>query len=338
MNQVWQVAGGFGLDNLQRTERELHEPGPGQVRVRLHAAALNYRDWLTVIGQYNPRQPLPLVPLSDGAGEIDAVGEGVREWQPGDRVMTCFAQDWLDGQPTRDQLRSTLGGPRDGALQQYLVLAAHGVVRQPAGWSHVQSATLPCAGLTAFSALVTHGQLQPGQHVVVQGSGGVSVFALQLAKALGANVLATTGSPHKAEVLTQLGADAVVNYNERPDWGKVAFGWANGGVDHVVEVGGAGTLAQSLVAVRPGGVVSVIGILSGSKSEVSLLPLLMQNVRMQGIIVGHRQGLQALVQMVETTGIVPVVDRVFAFAAAQAAFTHLHSGQHVGKIVVDLSD
>lgn len=336
MNQVWQVAGGFGLDNLQRAERPLPEPGPGQVRVRLHAAALNYRDWLMVIGQYNPRQPLPLVPLSDGAGVVDAVGEGVTEWQPGDRVMTCFAQDWLDGQPTREQLRTTLGGPRDGALQHWMVLPAHGVVRQPAGWTHVQSATLPCAGLTAFSALVTYGQLQPGQQVLVQGSGGVSVFALQLAKALGARVLATTSSAAKAQILTELGADAVVNYKERQDWGKAAFSWAGSGVDQVIEVGGAGTLGQSLLAVKPGGVVSVIGILSGSTSEVSLLPLLMQNVRMQGILVGHRQGLQALVQTVEQTGLQPVIDRVFGFDDAPAAFAHLHSGQHVGKIVVEM--
>jgi NADPH:quinone reductase-like Zn-dependent oxidoreductase len=335
MEQAWQIKDGFGLDHLQLAAVAPQEPGPGQVRVQVLGQALNYRDWLMVTGRYNPKQPLPLVPLSDGAGVIDAVGDGVSQWQVGDRVLTCFAQDWLDGQPTRESLRSTLGGPRPGTLQTHMVLPEHGVVRAPAGWSHAEAATLTCAGLTAFSALVVQGGLQAGQHVVVQGSGGVSVFALQIAKALGAKVLATTSSHAKAEQLRALGAEVVVNYREQPDWGKAAFQWAQGGVDHVVEVGGAETLQQSLQAVRPGATVSVIGMLSGSSSQLNLLPLLMQNVRLQGVLVGHRAGLLALVELVDRCGLRPVVDQSFDFAQAPEAFDRLHSGQHIGKVVLE---
>lgn len=329
----------FGPGGLSCSERPAPEPAHGEILLEMLAASLNYRDLLMLKGQYDPRQKLPLVPLSDGVGRVVAVGEGVDEVSVGQRVCPIFAQDWLAGEPTKARLRSTLGGPRDGTLTQLMCVPATAVVEVPNGISDAEAATLPCAGVTAFNALVTLGRLRGGDTVLVQGSGGVSVFALQLAKALGATVIATTSSDQKASRLRELGADHVINYREETRWGTKARGLAGGeGVDHVVEVGGSGTLEESLRAVRPGGHVSVIGILSGGKGEISLLPMLMNQVRMQGVMVGARDTFEQFVRCIAANQIQPVVDEVFEFDRARDAFEKLESGKHFGKIVIRIAD
>jgi len=328
-----ELQGGFGLDRLTLTQQPDLVAGPGEVVLAMRAASLNYRDLLMIEGNYNPRQPLPLVPLSDGVGEVVAVGAGVTRVRVGERVAPIFAQAWLAGQPTRAHLRTTLGGPLPGVLAEQLRVAAESVVRVPDHLSDVEAATLPCAALTAWSALITQGHLQPGDSVLVQGTGGVSLFALQFAVLAGARVLVTSSDDDKLAKARTLGAAETVNYRTTKDWGRRAREWTGGeGVDHVVEVGGAGTLAQSLVAVRPGGHIALIGILGGSSTDVSLLPILMQNVRVQGVIVGHREGFEAMNRAVASAGLRPVVDKVLPWTEAREALEYLRSGKHFGKV------
>jgi len=332
--RAWVVDGGFGLDRLQTVEREPAPCGPGQVRVRLGAASLNYRDLLMVRGHYNPRQPLPLVPCSDGAGVITELGEGVEAWSVGDRVATCFTQGWLSGPHRAAHLSQTLGGPLDGALQEELVLDQDGVIAVPAHLSMAEAATLPCAALTAWSALVTHGRIQPDDRVLVLGTGGVSLFALQFARALGAEVWLTSSSAEKRARAEALGAGFTLDYRADAAWGRTIR--KRGGVDHVVEVGGAGTLAQSLKAVRESGTISLIGVLAGGRDQVDLTPVLMRQICVQGVFTGHRAGFRAMNKLVGHTGLRPVIDRVFPFEAASTAFAHLASGEHFGKVVVQI--
>ncbi|MFP5285789.1 MAG: zinc-dependent alcohol dehydrogenase family protein [Thermoanaerobaculia bacterium] len=330
-----EIRGGFGLDNLALVERPDPSPGPGQVVVRMRAASLNYRDLLTVQGKYNPRQSLPLVPCSDGAGEVVEVGEGVTRVKPGDRVCGLFAQKWIAGEPTREKARSTLGGPLDGTLAERVVLDGEGVVRIPEHLSDEEAACLPCAAVTAWSALVTDGGVAAGDTVLVQGTGGVSLFALQFAKILAARVIATSSSDEKLARVRKLGADNVLNYQETPDWGVKAKELTGGiGVDNVVEVGGAGTLQQSLRAVRFGGTISLIGNLAGTTTEVMLTQIFMQRVRVNGIFVGHREGFEAMNRAIAHHHLRPVIDRVFPLESARAAFEHMAAGGHFGKIVI----
>jgi len=333
--KAYEIRDGFGLDTLVACERPDPTPGPFQVRVRVKATSLNQRDLMMVEGRYNPRQKLPLIPNSDGAGEVDAVGPGVTRVKVGDRVMGLFSQAWLAGAPSRAAQTSTLGGPLDGALADTMLLHEDGVVLTPAHLSDEEAATLPCAAVTAWSALVTYGGLKAGDTVLVQGTGGVSIFGLQLARMLGARVILTSSRDDKLEKARALGAHEVINYVTTPDWDKAARALTGGmGVDHVVEVGGAGTFEKSLRAVRVGGTVSVIGVLSGGAGTVPLTPILMQNLRVQGILVGHREGFEAMNRALALHGIHPVVDRVFPFAEARAAFEYLKSGAHFGKVVV----
>jgi NADPH:quinone reductase-like Zn-dependent oxidoreductase len=333
--RVWELQQDFGIDRLHEAERPAPAPGPYEVLVEIGATCLNYRDILMVRGAYNPKQPLPLVPLSDGAGTVVATGDGVSRVQVGDRVAGMFAQGWIDGGPSKERLRRTLGGPLDGMLAERVVLPEHGVAKVPEHMDDVQAATLPCAALTAWSALVTHGSIKAGDVVLVQGTGGVSIFALQIAKLLGARVIATSSRDDKLARAQQLGADATINYVSEEQWGKAARGFTDGeGVDHVVEVGGAGTLGQSIRAIRPGGTISVIGVLSGGKSELDIRPVLMQNVRLQGILVGHRTGFEAMARAMTHHRLEPVVDRVFSWEEARSAFEHLASGQHLGKVCI----
>lgn len=330
-----EIHGAFGLDNLVLTERPDPRPGPGQVLVRLRSASLNFRDLLTVEGKYNPKQKLPLIPCSDGAGEVAAVGEGVTRVQPGERVCTLFAQKWISGEPTRERLRSTLGGPLDGTLAELAVFDEEGVVKTPDHLSDEEAATLPCAAVTAWTALVTEGGLTAGDTVLVQGTGGVSLFALQIAKMLGARVIATSSQDEKLERVRQMGADGLINYREVPDWGKRAKELTGGtGVDHVVEVGGAGTLQQSLQAARFGGTVSLIGNLSGTRTEILLTQIFMQKIRVNGILVGHRESFEAMNRAIALHQLRPVIDRAFSLEEAPAAFRHMAAGGHFGKIVV----
>ncbi|HEX9734783.1 MAG TPA: NAD(P)-dependent alcohol dehydrogenase [Thermoanaerobaculia bacterium] len=335
--RVFEIRDAFGLDRLVAAERPTPEPGPGQVLLEMKAASLNYRDVLTVAGKYNPRQPLPLIPCSDGVGVVAAVGDGVSRVRAGDRVATLFSQKWWGGRPEYDKIRSTLGGPLDGTLAEYMALDENGVVKVPEHLSHVEAATLPCAAVTAWSALATQGDVGPGDTVLVQGTGGVSLFALQLARILGARVIATSSSDEKLERVRELGAWAVVNYVDEPEWGKKARELTGGvGVDHVVEVGGGGTIAQSLKAIRIGGQISVIGNLAGGSTELSLIPILMQNVRLQGIIVGSREGFEAMSRAIAQHELRPVVDRVFPFAETPEAFRYVAAGKHFGKVCIEI--
>jgi len=330
-----EIRGGFGLANLALTERPEPRPGPGQALVRLRAAALNYRDLLTAEGKYNPKQKLPLIPCSDGAGEVVEVGAGVARVAPGDRVSPIFAQRWIAGVPTREKLRSTLGGPLDGTLAELAVFDQEGLVKIPEHLSDEEAATLPCAAVTAWSALVTEGGVTAGDTVLVQGTGGVSLFALQIAKLLGARVIATSSRDDKLARARELGADDGINYKEIPEWGTRAKELTGGaGVDHVVEVGGAGTLQQSLRAVRIGGTISLIGNLAGTKSELLLTQIFMQKLRVNGILVGHRESFEAMNRAVAFHRLRPVIDRIFPLEEARAAFDHMAAGDHFGKIVI----
>lgn len=328
-----EIQNSFGLDNLVVAERPQPQPGPGQVLLQMRAWSLNYRDLLVVKGQYNPKLRLPLVPLSDGVGEVVALGEGVTRVRKGDRVAGAFMQKWIDGGPSDLKARSSLGGGgMDGVLAEYVVLHEDGVVPVPAHLGDVEAATLPCAAVTAWHALITEGELKPGDTVLIQGTGGVSIFALQFARLAGARVLATSSSDAKLERVRQLGATDGINYKTTPEWGdKVRELTGGQGVDHVVEVGGAGTLGQSLRAVRTGGRISLIGVLSGG-GQVNPMPILMKNVRVQGIYVGSRAMFEAMNRAIAQSGLRPVVDRVFPFREAQAALRHLESGAHFGKV------
>ena len=324
----------FGLGQLKRVERPSPEVTPGHVVVRIRAASLNYRDLLMVKGQYNPRQPLPLVPLSDGAGEVIAVGEGVSSVRVGDRVTTVFSQKNQGGRLTRATLGATLGGPIDGALQEMMLLPETGVVPAPAHMTYEQAATLPCAGVTAWSALAVQGQLEPEDTVLTIGTGGVSIFALQIAKALGLRVIVTSRNAGKLERARALGADHVIDTTATPDWGKAARTFTADGVDHVIEVGGVGTLEQSIRAVRPGGQISLIGVLAGSEKALSLTPVLMQNIRIQGVFVGTRPNALGLTRFCDEHRLEPAIDRTFPVSEVHEAFTLMERGEHFGKIVL----
>jgi NADPH:quinone reductase-like Zn-dependent oxidoreductase len=331
--KVVEIRERFGLENLAVCERPEPVPGPGQVALRIRAASLNYRDLLMVRGHYDPKQRLPLIPCSDGVGEVLAVGEGVERVKVGDRTCPIFAQRWIGGAPTRDKQRSTLGGPLDGTLAEVMVLDAEGVVRVPEHLTDEEAATLPCAGVTAWNALVTHGGVTAGDTVLVQGTGGVSVCALLFGTALGVRVIVTSSSDEKLERARALGAWKTINYVGTPDWGREARALTDGeGVDLVVEVGGGGTLAQSVAALRFGGRIAMIGILSGVRSEIDLLPILMRQIRVQGVFVGSREEFEALNRAVAAHGLRPPVSRIFPVDEARGAFEHLASGEHFGKI------
>jgi len=333
-----EIRGAFGLDNLILAERPDPRPGHGEVLVRVRAASLNYRDLLTVRGQYNPKQKLPLIPCSDGAGEVVEVGEGVTRVRPGERVCANFAQRWISGEPTREKLRSTLGGPLDGMLAELVVLPEEGLVRIPDHLTDAEAATLPCAGLTAWSTLVTEGGLTAGDSVLLQGTGGVSIFALQFAKLLGLRTIITSSSDEKLDRARNLGADETINYKQTPDWAaRVKELTAGIGVDHVIDVGGAGTLKQSLVAVRIGGTVSIMGVLAGNSLELPLPLIFMQRVRIQGILVGSRDGFEAMNRAVALHHLLPVVDSVFPLEETRAALELMDRGGHFGKICIKIS-
>ncbi|MFH1467933.1 MAG: NAD(P)-dependent alcohol dehydrogenase [Pseudomonadota bacterium] len=331
----YEVQERFGLEHLRIARGPEPALGPGMVRVGMRACSLNYRDLLMIRGHYDPRLPLPLVPLSDGVGEVLEVGPGVSRLALGQRVIATFAPTWIAGEPDADAVRLTRGGVVPGMLAEQVVLGEQELVTVPAHLTDAEAATLPCAALTAWSALVTYGGIKAGDTVLTLGTGGVSIFALQIARLLGARVIATTSCEEKAVRLRALGASEVLLHPAEPRWGR-AVRRLTGGVDHVVEVGGAGTLPESLEAVRPGGTVSLIGVLSGVREPLTVLPVLMKQVRVQGIFVGHRQGLEALCRAVELHILRPVVDQVFPFTEVPEAFAHLASGRHVGKVCVEI--
>ncbi len=324
----------FGLDGLVMVDRPMPEPNANQVLVKMHAWSLNYRDWMTATGRYNPRLKLPQIPLSDGVGEIVAIGSAVEGLRPGDRVANTFFERWPSGIPTDEQARTALGAGRDGVLAEYVALHQDGIIKIPEYLSDAEAATLPCAGLTAWNALA--GNCKAGDTVLTLGTGGVSIFALQLARLNGARVIATSGSNDKLEKARALGADETINYKEVPEWGKHVRQITGGrGVDLVVEVGGPGTFNKSVAAVRRGGTIALIGALT-TASDVNILPILMNAIRVQGIFVGSREMFSAMNAAIALHRIHPVIDRTFSFDAVQEAFKWMESGSHFGKICIQI--
>lgn len=326
-----------GTDALTVARCPAPSPGPGEVLVRMGAASLNYRDLLIAKGGYRTRQKQKdLVPLSDGAGTVESVGPGVTRWQPGDRVTACFFQDWPGGTLTDAAMESDTGRAADGMLQEYRVFTERGLAASPKHLSDAEAAGLTCAGLTAWSALFRTAQLQPGDTVLTQGTGGVSLFALQFAVMAGARVAVTSSSDAKLERAKAMGAEAVFNYRDQPAWGAAVRDWAGGdGVDNIIELGGTDTLKQSLIAVRPGGTLSLIGVLSGATADNLLLPFIVsRDVRLQGVTVGPHDAMAKMCEAVSASGMKPVVDKVFPFERARDAYTHLASGTHFGKVCV----
>ncbi|HEY3493248.1 MAG TPA: NAD(P)-dependent alcohol dehydrogenase [Polyangiaceae bacterium] len=328
------LSGGFGLDHVRLEERPEPVPGRGEVLVRVRAASLNHRDLLMAKGEYDRSLRGPLVLGSDACGEVVALGEGARRFAAGDRVCPTLARGWLEGPPGRDTPRRALGGPLDGTFAEWLVAGEEDLVRAPATLGDVEAATLPCAGVTAYRALFEEGSVDAGSTVLVIGTGGVSMFALLLARAAGARVVVVSRDAAKLERALALGATHGIDSTQHPEWGVLAREWADGrGVDYVIEIGGAGTLAQSLRAVRAGGTIALIGTVAAGATP-SLVPVVMRNVRLQGIFVGPRSTFEALVERVERSRLAPVVDRVFPLAEYRAAFEYLESGRPFGKVAL----
>jgi NADPH:quinone reductase-like Zn-dependent oxidoreductase len=324
-----------GLDSLTRAERPEPRPGPGEVLLRMHAWSLNYRDLLVARGAYGAPPQAGLIPLSDGAGEVIEVGPGVTRVKPGDRVAGCFMQGWLGGEVTAEAARTALGGAIDGMLADYKVLSAEGVVKLPDGLSYEQGATLPCAAVTAWNALVREARVKAGDVVVLQGTGGVSLFALQFAKLHGARCIITSSSDAKLALAKQMGADELINYRQQPDWDKAVMAWTNGrGADVVVEVGGAGTLEKSLASVRFAGIVALIGVLTGTAGPIPTAAILRRHMRVQGIYVGSREMFDEMNRAIALHGLKPHIDRSFAFDAARDAYEYLAAAGHAGKVVI----
>jgi NADPH:quinone reductase-like Zn-dependent oxidoreductase len=328
----------IGIDHVRVKDVADPRPEANEVLVRMRAASLNYRDWVTVEGGYGSQQKRnDLVLLSDGAGEVVAVGNEIDAWKPGDRVITCFFQRWDAGRPTVERLGSALGGRVDGIACEYRALPASGLMRAPDHLDSFEAATLPCAALTAWSAVVGETATKPGDVVVTQGAGGVSLFALQFALACGARVIATSSSDARLARLAGLGAHELINYREIPEWGRrVVERTAGVGADLVVEVGGAGTLKQSLHAVRVGGAIALIGVVSGGRAELNLGPVVTRQVRMLGITVGSRERLAEMIAAMSEARLRPVIDRVFPLADIEDALRYLKSGRHFGKVCIEI--
>jgi len=333
--QAYEIVGEGGIDALALNDRATPTPGPGEVLVQVRASSLNYRDLLTVSDPGPRGLAYPRIPNSDGAGEVLAVGTGVERFQPGDRVAGCFFQRWSAGEITADGMASALGGALDGVLAEQVVLSADGLVPLPDNLSFAEGACLPCAALTAWHALIEKGRLKAGETVLLLGTGGVSVFALQFAAMHGARAIVTSSSEAKLERARAMGAWQTINYREVPDWDRQVTALTDGvGVDHVVEVGGAGTLERSIDAVRVAGHIALIGVLTGG--QVNPVHLMRKSIRLNGIYVGSRQMFEAMNRAIAHHRMTPVIDARFPFAEARAAFYAMQSAGHFGKIVIEL--
>lgn len=331
--RAYEIQDGFGFDNLKMVERPDPEAGPGEVLLEMRAWSPNYRDILMINGAYNPNQELPLIPFSDGVGEVAAVGEGVERVQKGDRVCPIFAQGWIAGEPTKARLKTALGGPLDGTLAEQMVVPAESVVRVPEHLSDAEASTLPCAGVTAWNALMEQGDVKAGDVVATLGTGGVSSFALLFARNAGAEVIVTSSSDAKLERAAGLGAAHGINYKSDETWGKTIKKLTDGvGADHIVEVGGARTLQKSVKGVRIGGQISLIGVLSGTIEDLNVIPVLMQNIRIQGVIVGNREMTENMMDALEVNELHPVVDQTFAFEDVREGLEFMAQGKHFGNI------
>ncbi|MBI1396648.1 MAG: zinc-binding dehydrogenase [Betaproteobacteria bacterium] len=327
-----------GLDSLTRVDRDAPEAGPGQVLVRTKAWSLNYRDTLVARGAYGGPPREGLIPLSDGVGEVVATGPGVTRVEVGDRVAGCFMQDWLAGEITAAAAQSALGGAIDGMLAEYVVLSADGVVRVPDHLTDEEAACLPCAGVTAWNALVREARVKAGDTVLLLGTGGVSLIGLQLAKLHGARCIVTSSSDAKLEVARQLGADATINYRSVPDWEKAVVEMTGGrGVDIVLEVGGVGTFDRSLASLRPGGHMCLIGVLTGTQGAVSTAAILRRHIRIHGIYVGSREMFEDMNRAIALNGMRPHIGRSFGFEDARGAYDYLLSAAHAGKVTITMA-
>jgi NADPH:quinone reductase-like Zn-dependent oxidoreductase len=324
-----------GLDRLELVDMvDPGKPGPGQIRVRIHASSLNYHDLGVVSGNMSTADLR--IPMADGAGIVEAIGDGVTEFAIGDSVVSTFFPTWLDGEPAAGDFSTVPGDGVDGYAREYVVSDVAAFTHAPLGWSHTEAATLTTAGLTVWRALVVNGGIKAGDSVLVQGTGGVSVFALQLAKALGATVIVTSSSEQKLQRAQALGADHLINYRQQPEWAKPVRGITGGrGVDHVVEVGGPGTLAQSIQAARVGGHIALIGVLTGAAGPVPTAGLTIQQQRLQGLIVGNRQHQKDLVRALNVLPIRPVIDKRFSLSDIAEAFRLQQAGGHFGKIALE---
>lgn len=333
--KAYEIVSADGVDALKLASRPTPEPGPGEALVRIHASSINYRDLATILDPVARGLPYPRIPNSDGAGTVVAVGPGVTRWKPGDRVAGCFFQRWPDGPIDADAMASALGGALDGVLAEAVALREDGLVAIPDHLTFEEAATLPCAALTAWRALVEEGGLKAGETVLLLGTGGVSIFALQFAKLHGARVIITSSDDGKLERARDMGADDTVNYKTTPDWDRAVLDLTGGtGVDHVVEVGGPGTLQRSVEAVRVGGRIALIGILSGG--EFNPTPIMRKSVRLTGIYVGSQRMFEDMNRAIAHHRLKPVIDRSFPFQEARDAYHRMKSAGHFGKIVISL--
>lgn len=327
----------FGIDALQLVERDTPEPGPGEIRLDLKALSLNFRDYMVVKGAYNPRLPTPATPISDGAGVVSAVGPDVTRVKVGDEVVSHFVSGWIDGPFQAEYGKTTLGTPQTGLAAEQAILPAEAVLPLPKAYSFEQAATLPIAALTAWSVLFTEGNLQPGQSILTLGTGGVSIFALQFAKAMGATVIITSSSDQKLQRARQLGADHTINYRAIQNWEQeVVHLTAGRGVDITVETGGAATLDQSMVATRAAGTIGVLGALTGIKAEVTTGLILMKRLHLAGILVDSRAAFEDMIRFIQKHEIKPVIDQTFPFNELPQAFDCMAEARHFGKIVITL--
>jgi NADPH:quinone reductase-like Zn-dependent oxidoreductase len=329
----FQLRSGDDFSRLKIVEVETPTPKPGEVLVKIGAASLNYRDLITA---KNPKTDTGRVPLSDGAGEVVAVGEGVTRWKNGDRVAPIFFRDWQGGRFSSAYHAGALGGSADGVLSEYHIAPAHGLVEIPTHYSYQEAATLPCAAVTAWVGLIERGQFIPGESVLLQGTGGVSIWGLQIAVASGGQAIITSSSDEKLARARDMGASHTINYKTQPDWEKEVWNLtAKNGVDHVLEVGGPQTLGKSLQSVASGGHIAQIGVLTGFDApDVSIFPVTTKNATLSGIYVGSREHFERLVSFLNTTKIAPIIDRVFPFEESQAAYEYMESGAHFGKVVI----
>lgn len=334
-NKAIIVQAGGGYDKVLVGVRDTAAPQAGEITVRLHANSLNYHDFAVVSGMWGPSEPR--IPMADGAGEVIAVGDGVTEFAVGDHVVSTFFPTWLAGEPLVEGFATTPGDGVDGYARETVTASVNAFTHAPKGWSHIESSTLTTAALTAWRALMADGGLKSGDTVLVQGTGGVSIFALQFAKMAGANVIATSSSDDKLERLRALGADHLINYRKTANWGELARDMTGGrGVDHIIEVGGPASLDQSMLAARVGGHIAVIGILTGLSAEVSIITALVKQLRLQGLIVGSRTQQQDMVRAIDANHMRPVIDKVFPLENIVDAFRYQETNKHFGKICLEM--
>ncbi len=333
--KAWQITGTEGLASLRLQETPTPVPGKDEVLVRIKACSLNYRDYMNVKGIRGITGPIPRVPCSDGAGVIEAIGAAVTNWRVGQRVVIPFMPTWLEGGFSQAHAAAALGGAVDGLLREFATLPANSLLEVPEYLSLEEAATLPCAAVTAWDALKVRGQIQPGETVLILGTGGVSIFALQLAIAAGARVLAITSHDEKARRLRSMGASAVMNYRDNPLWDEWALAETQGlGVDQVIEIGGPDTLNRSIKATRFGGQISLIGVLTGTAGDIQTVGILRKSIRLDGIYVGSKSMFRSMLDHMTQMQMRPVIDQIYAFTEVPSAFAHLESARHFGKIVI----